>query len=350
MLKSSYKLLAIVIILVLVVLNLQKFSQQRQEVVSVWSSYDRDYYYADITTNKGLVDSLKSFFSLENIIYQLTRVRIKAPITYLKREIPLLGYYTPASLQKASQVIYQQEERENKVIHFQFDFEPDRKKEIEKPKRESPLIALYHSHTSETYIDDPRQDFRTHVAPGEIGNVGKVGQKLAEILSEKYQFEVLHTTKVHDQNWTRSYYESRQTVKEIINDYPQVNMILDIHRDGLGANSRELYTTEIKGKKAARIMIIVTTGKFDFANLNLEAHLNWESNYQFANKLAYKMEKLYPGLLMRIETRDTSYNQDLHPRALLLEIGDYTNTTQEALYSASLLADVIAALVEEEHS
>lgn len=93
-------------------------------------------------------------------------------------------------------------------------------------------------------------------------------------------------------------------------------------------------------------MIVVTNGKFDFARLNLkEHHQNWKKNLEFAQKMSGKIEEMYPGLLKRLEIRDTTYNQDLHPRALLLEIGDYNNTTTEAINSVRLLADVISSLL-----
>ena len=95
-------------------------------------------------------------------------------------------------------------------------------------------------------------------------------------------------------------------------------------------------------------MLVVTNGKFDFAHLNLESHhTQWQQNLTYAKRIAEKMKEMYPGLLQRIEMRDTTYNQDLHPRSLLVEIGDYHNTTHEAVRSARLLADVIASVVLE---
>ncbi len=38
-----------------------------------------------------------------------------------------------------------------------------------------------------------------------------------------------------------------------------------------------------------------------------------------------------------------SYNQELHPRALLLELGDHKSTREEAKDGANLLAGVLAA-------
>ncbi|MFW5991748.1 MAG: stage II sporulation protein P [Halanaerobiaceae bacterium] len=209
-----------------------------------------------------------------------------------------------------------------------------------------PVVALYHSHTSETYIDDPRdQDANGRVFPGNLGQVVRVGQELATILSRKYDFKVIHSTEIHDESYVRSYYNSRKTVKNLLKNEPQLEILFDLHRDGVKSQGREAYTTTFKGKNIARVMIVVTNGKFDFAHLDLEEHhLQWQQNLNFARTLAAKMEEMYPGLLKRVEIRDTTYNQDLHPQALLLEIGDYQNTTSEALRSAGMVADVIAAV------
>jgi len=173
---------------------------------------------------------------------------------------------------------------------------------------------------------------------------------LAKILSEKYGFNIIHTTKVHDENYALSYFNSRKTARELITNYPDLNMILDIHRDGLKeGDSQKFYTTEINNEKVARVMLVVTNGNFEFAHLNLrDYHPEWRRNLDFAKKLSNKMEEMYPGLLMRMEIRDTTYNQDLHPRSLLLEIGDYNNSTGEAIRSVRLLADVIANLIYTE--
>lgn len=357
---SLRSLLVIVLILLLAGLNILKYGEQQDEVVSVWSSYDENYY--EENNEKGIFSEITP----NRIIYHLTKIRIKAPITYLKREIPLLGYYVPEDLRKPVQIVYQPEEEKNQVIKLKFDLtkkegesllseskattnnrESQQKKE-ELKREERPSVFIYHTHTSETYIDDPRpQDNNGHVMPGNIGMIGTIGKELASVLSSKYGFKVTHTTKVHDTSYARSYFNSRNTVKDFLNKSPEVDLILDIHRDGIKKVTENDITTVVNGMRVAKIMIVVTNGSYNFAHLNLtNHHTKWKSNLNFAKKLAAKMEELYPGLLQRLEIRDTTYNQDLHPRAILLEIGDYQNSSQEAIRSVYLLADVIAELLK----
>ncbi len=353
----SFIIYILIIIVILTGLNINKFWNNRNKAVPVWSEQDREYYNSDT----GVIKKVKNTLSPGNLLYKLTKIRPRVPVTYLKREIPLLGYYTPEELKKQENKIYIPEKdkatAENRVIKLKFDMRKSTEKEniktaevkerVEnKARKKQPVAYIYHTHTSETYIDDARnQDNNGHVMPGNIGNVARVGMELANTLSSKYNFRVIHTSKVHDENYVRSYYNSRQTFKQVLNEHSGIDMVFDIHRDGLKDYQETAYTAMVNGQRIAKVMIVVTNGKFDFAHLDIkDHHQEWQRNLHYARKLAAKMEEMYPGLLKRVEIRNTTYNQDLHPNALLLEIGDYHNTTREALRSARLIADVIAAL------
>ena len=379
----------IILIIVFLSLNAGKFFNQSHQVEPVWNDYEKDYYQLS-SDNEGnwLISKIKNFkraLSPSNLIYNTTGIRPKIPITYLKREIPFLTFYNPGALEKAENLIYkaskepvsddstQKTDSNNRVIKLKFDLSnsseykrdnineeaPDKKPNIQVKNDETrdsdvnrninsnerKVIAIYHTHTSETYMDDSRpQDNNGHVMPGKIGNVARVGREMARILSQRYNFKVIHTTRVHDKSYARSYLNSRQTVKEILKDNPEIDLLLDIHRDGIKEASREDVVTRVNGERAAKVMIVVTNGSLDFAHLDLDDHhQEWEKNLEFARNMVTRINTMYPNLLNRLEIRDTTYNQDLHPHALLLEVGDYRNTTSEALNSASLLADVIAA-------
>jgi len=369
---KKYKYIFIVIILsILIFLNINKYREMNDVVIPVWSSYDEEYYNQQ---NNSFIDKLQNTFSPERLIYGITRVRLQAPITYLKREIPLLAYYTPEELREPTETIYRPENNPNSIIRLKFniqdegdnsfiaensrdDINQQQEKRIDLPEERvirpqgRPVIAIYHTHTSETYMDDPRnQDANGHVLPGNIGNIGKVGMELARILSEEYGFRVIHTTKVHDESYARSYFNSRNTLKNLLNSNPEVDLVLDLHRDGIRANvSRDAITTVIKNQRVANVMIVIGNGKYDYGDQSNQSQSSssWNDNLHLANSMSTLMDQMYPGLLRRVEVRDTTsnrYNQDLHPQSLLLEIGDYRNTTQEAMNAVRYVADVIGAM------
>jgi len=352
-------IITLILLILLIAINVKKYQEHHNAVAPVWSSFDEEYYEAPVKRN--VLNSLIDYFDVNNLICHLTRVNIKAPITYLKQEIPLFAIYTPGDLKEPARSIYLPDEEENKIIQLKFNLNKEDNTRIvedqtalptEGVTATTPVVFIYHTHTSESYIDDPRQqDNNGHVRPGNIGNVGKVGIELARTLYQKHNVKVIHTTRVHDEEYCRSYFNSRQTLKETLINNPDIDLVLDIHRDSGWAREGKRDFVIINGKRAARIMILVTTKNLRFNGPDSETGHNWRLNFDFASKLSEKMETIYPGLLFRIEERDTTYNnynQDLHSGSLLLEIGDYRNTTEEALYSARLLADVIAELLQSE--
>lgn len=213
--------------------------------------------------------------------------------------------------------------------------------QLEREKRDhaSPLLLILHSHTAETYWDDPRDIGTGHVAPGDKGFIAEVGRELAETLSLTYGLHAHHVGRAHDSQYSLSYRESRKTVEAFLKEHPKTGIILDIHRDALGISAPEEITTTIKGQQAARVLIIVASDELGLY------HPTWRNNLQFATLLGERMGKIYPGLLRRIEVRENRlFNQDLHPRSILLEVGDYRSSTEEALFTAELLADVLYSL------
>ncbi|MFS8582926.1 MAG: stage II sporulation protein P, partial [Limnochordales bacterium] len=79
---------------------------------------------------------------------------------------------------------------------------------------------------------------------------------------------------------------------------------------------------------------------------NGSMHPDWPRNAEFARALADLLERRHPGLFRRIiERPDARLNQDLHPRAVLVEIGSYDTHLEEAVLSAELFAEVVADML-----
>lgn len=210
-----------------------------------------------------------------------------------------------------------------------------------------PLVAIYHTHSSETYHGpgvhrDPGQYFEGDYAWGRADGMISVGDEVARRLSEVHRLPVVHVRRVHDYPVFRyAYINSRRSIEEVLEKYPSLVLVLDLHRDGLEEPSQEAITATVGGRHAARISIIVGRGRPGFSNPH------WQDNLALARRLQAKMEEMYPGLYRGTIVREWPFNQDLHRGALLLEIGDHYNTREEALHSARLLADVLAAVVKE---
>ncbi|MDK2820911.1 MAG: stage sporulation protein [Clostridia bacterium] len=198
----------------------------------------------------------------------------------------------------------------------------------------NPLIAIYNTHNAECY----KPSEGSSKVPGKNGGVSKVAKTLADTLYKDYGIAVVHSTTIHDYpDFTKSYTNSKETLKHILAENPSVIVALDIHRD---AGLPKPPVVEINNQKVAQVLIVVGS------NARLE-HPNWRQNEEFAHKLAKKMEELYPGLCRGVRVLKGRYNQHLLPKALLLEFGSDNNTLEEAKNSARLMAHVLAVVVKD---
>ncbi|SES84317.1 stage II sporulation protein P [Anaerobranca gottschalkii] len=180
-------------------------------------------------------------------------------------------------------------------------------------------IGLYYTHSGESYVpsDGYAQTDRRR------GGIYKVGERLAQRL-EELEVEVINNRRTHFP-YAGSYRRSRRTAKEIIDK--KVDAIFDVHRDATPVNE---YLEEINGEKITQVLIVV--GRQNPA---------FKVNEEFALKLKAVGDEMYPKLVKGIFYARGGYNQDLHPRALLLEIGAHTNKREHAERGAELFAEVI---------
>lgn len=194
-----------------------------------------------------------------------------------------------------------------------------------------PLVLIYNTHTGETYEKTDGLDR----LPGKKGGVYLAAKALGEALEQKYRIKVVQSDTIHDDNFLMDnpYTKSGATVSALLRQYPSIKLVVDIHRDA--GVERKNSVVEINGEKYASTMLVVGTN----ARQN---HPNWKENYEFAQQVGKALDKKYPGLLRKIITKRGRYNQHLHPHALLVEVGSTQNSTEEAVRSAQLWADVLA--------
>jgi stage II sporulation protein P len=198
-----------------------------------------------------------------------------------------------------------------------------------------PSVAIYNSHNGETYTPTdgmPRID-------GVNGGVVKVAEALAKALEEKHGIFTVRSEKIHDYpSYALSYANSLKTAEEILKKHPSVEIVIDVHRDY--QPTRAQTTATINGHQAAKILFIV-------GNDARQTHPRWRQNLAFVTSLEKKMNDLYPGLSRGIRQQDGRYNQHLHSRAILVEMGSAENTLAEAMRSAEMLADVLASMLAD---
>ncbi|BDG61447.1 stage II sporulation protein P [Caldinitratiruptor microaerophilus] len=205
-----------------------------------------------------------------------------------------------------------------------------------------PLVGIYHTHDYESYISEfpglqPKTDEEWQLVSSTDPNrnIIRVGRRLAERLCER-GITVVHSPSRNAYTYLGAYAYSRKTAEYILDRFPTVQVLFDLHRD---AAPRDVTTVQVGGRAVARVAIVVGMGDRDLP------HPRWRENLAWAERLHQAMNQRYPGLSRGIIRRNQRYNQDLRPGALLLEFGSAQNSMEEALRAAELVAGVVADLV-----
>lgn len=197
-------------------------------------------------------------------------------------------------------------------------------------------VLIYHTHTSEMYRTDtfaPPNPQDYHLFNTTETGIVAVGRAMKNHL-EQLGIPTCHLTNVHDwPSHPRAYIEARATVEQFLRRHPHVDIVLDVHRDAPAG-----LVTTIGGRRAAQIAFVLGT--------HSRMHPGWPENAAFGRALADLLEERFPGLFRRIiERPESRLNQDLHPRSILVEIGSYDTSLDEALVSAELFAEVVADML-----
>ncbi len=110
-----------------------------------------------------------------------------------------------------------------------------------KGNNKKPQILIYHTHSQEEFSNSNGNESTTIIG---------VGDRLARILEDQFGYNVIHDKSAYDivdgkLDRNEAYDQSRVGVKKILDKYPSISLILDIHRDGVNEDTR--LVTEING-------------------------------------------------------------------------------------------------------
>ncbi len=193
-----------------------------------------------------------------------------------------------------------------------------------------PKVLVFHSHTSENYKP---QD--SH-ARGSVGDIVRVGEALVGELAS-LGITAIHDKTIHDQpRYSDAFVNSEKKVNEFLQANSKLQMILDIHRDGLQDKPDDYTKVKANGMNVAKILFVVGDKDNDLL----------EENIRFAQRVSDALEKQYPGVTRGVRVFKSDYSGELHPHSIMVLIGDWRgNTIDEAVASARLLARVLAPLV-----
>ncbi|MDF2568864.1 MAG: stage sporulation protein, partial [Sporomusa sp.] len=202
---------------------------------------------------------------------------------------------------------------------------PDNSIFVQAPPADAPKpkIAIYHSHTDESYI--PNDGTPTQRGKGSIMVVGDAFEK--KLVELGYQVD--HSKTLHDPHDANAYHRSRRTAMKLLQGQPAA--LFDVHRDSAPL---KVYSTTINGEPVAKMLLVVG-----------RQNQNRKTTQDYARSIKTATDAKYKGLIRGIFIAHGNYNQDLSPRALLLEVGTQYNNREAAERSIALFADVVPSFL-----
>jgi len=212
---------------------------------------------------------------------------------------------------------------------------------------DEPLVLILHTHATESYLPDGAISYRD--TGGEIArsedvseSVVAVGEVMAKVLNEN-GIPTLHCTLLHDKlQYKDSYARAEETIKQYLARYPSIKLVIDLHRDAVIKSTGEIVrpVTSVNSEPTAQVMCVVGS---DWSGNRCD---NWENNLALALQLRERLNSKYTALCRPTYLRSSTYNQELAPYSLLLEVGACGNSLSEAKRAAALVASELASIIK----
>ncbi len=211
----------------------------------------------------------------------------------------------------------------------------------------APLVLILHTHATESYLADGSisyKDTGSEMARSDntSKNVVAVGETMAKILNDN-GIPTLHCTLLHDKmQYKDSYLRAEETIKQYLKEYPSIKLVIDLHRDAVIKSTGEIVrpVTEVNSLPTAQVMCVVGS---DWGG---ETCPNWQGNLSLALQLRKRLNDKYTALCRPTYLRPSTYNQELAPYSLLLEVGASGNSLVEAKRAATLVASELVGILK----
>ena len=192
---------------------------------------------------------------------------------------------------------------------------------------DKPAVLILHTHATETYL--PADEGNYHSKKKE-NSVREVGEVLAKSLEEE-GISVVHDQTLHDNpSYSSSYSRSAETVKALLEKYPTIRCVVDLHRDATASDAPGA-TLSVGGKTCARYMYVVST-----------AVPNYKANLKLISAMSDIAADKYSGFTGSVLERGYPYNQSLADRYLLVEFGNNRNDITDVRNTARIWGKILA--------
>lgn len=203
-----------------------------------------------------------------------------------------------------------------------------------------PQILIYHTHTQETYAD--------YGPANQEASVVGIGNYLTALLQQK-GWNVIHDTTTYDiksgkLDRNKAYTYALEGITGILQENPSIQVILDLHRDGVRENVH--LVSEVNGKPTSSIMFFQGMSRTPEGTIEYLPNPYLEDNLAFAFQMQLGAAGRYPGLTRKIYMKGLRYNLHLRPRSALIEVGAQTNSYEEAKNAMEPLAELLDMVLQ----
>ncbi len=205
----------------------------------------------------------------------------------------------------------------------------------------APTVLIVHTHTSEGYSDSP--DARS---TDNEKNVVAIGEIIKERLTTQ-GINVIHDTTQNDYPaYNGSYNKALGVIKRNIAENPDIEIVLDVHRDYTartenGVETQLVPVADVLGRETSQVMLVVGT---DNSGL---LHPDWKHNLAFAVKINEELDKISESIARPINIRKERFNQHLTKGSLIIEVGSASNSLEQSKSAGEFIGDAIAAVLKK---
>ncbi len=204
---------------------------------------------------------------------------------------------------------------------------------------ENPLVYIYNSHQKENYELNNYEPY--NITPNVMMASYMLKEKLASYGINAYVEENDFSAFLNLNNWdyNYSYTASRYYMDGAKTKYPSLVYFIDIHRDAINYNQS---VVTVNDKKMAKLLFVVGG-----------EHANYKENINLANRLNAKIKASTSGLSRGVILKQGNnvngiYNQDISPKALLIEVGGYQNKIDEVMNTIEVISTHLKEIIDED--
>lgn len=267
---------------------------------------------------------------------------------HLPEEVP-----DPETLPPETETVPRQERTfsaEDVQIKYGTEARPDAERLLNEPvdldfSGPDPRVLIVHTHATESYTQEPGWEYESqsnYRTLDENYNMVRVGRTIADRLN-RAGIVTIHAEEYNDYpSYNASYDRARETIEAYLEQYPTIQMVIDVHRDAVEyADGTQMATAfSYEGRETAQLLLVMGT---DEGGLY---HPDWEDNLAWALKLQAALLEKDTDLVRPLSLRPERYNEHETPGSILLEVGTAGDTLSAALNGAEVFADTLIEVID----